>query len=164
MVSETVGTLRALFLLLDELEKQDDVSRSSIHIVRYLASLRALIDALPRRFFLVLAITPSARDTNRRYYPALASRLEGSIIQLKGIETFEAAKGLYNFYLQAERQRTGETRKTALANSDDPMTAKQLEELYKAAAFDAQKTGGRLTARAWLQRLHERFAEIEKER
>lgn len=163
-VSEHVGCLRALFLLLDELEKQEDVSRSSIHIVRYLASLRALIDALPRRFFLVLAITPSARDTYRRYYPALASRLEGSVIRLRGIETLDAAKKLYSFYLQAERQRTREMLDAGARRPEDPIAERQLEEMYKAAAFDAKTAGGGLTARAWLQKLHERLADMERAR
>lgn len=160
MVSEKIGTLRALFLMLDELEKQEDVSRSSIHVVRYLASLRALIDALPRRFFLVLAITPSARDTYRRYYPALASRLDGSIIRLKDIDTLEAAKNLFEFYLRAERERAREIKALPPGKIKEPFSDKNIEELYKVAAFDTQKTGGRLTARAWLQRLHERFAEL----
>ena len=161
VVSEAIGRLRALFLLLDELEKQEDVSRSNIHVVRYLASLRALIDALPRRFFLVLAITPSARDTYRRYYPALASRLEGSVIRLKGIETLDLARSLYDFYLEAERNRMKESEADHFPKKlKEPLTPKEIEELYKSASFDVQRTAGRLTPRLWLQKLHERFAEF----
>src|ERR1019366_2800071 len=70
--------LSGLYLLLDELEKQD-YSFSKTTVLRYLSAVRALIDALPRHLFLIVGLTIEAK---RRYFamlPAFAGRLQNSV-------------------------------------------------------------------------------------
>ena len=68
-VSEKLGLLKGILLLLDELEKQD-YSLSKTPVLRFLSANRALIDALPTCLFLMLAMTPQAR---LRYFCDAAS-------------------------------------------------------------------------------------------
>ena len=89
-VSEELGLLKGIFLLLDELEKQD-YSLSKTPVLRFLSAIRALIDALPRCRFLMLAMTPQAR---LRYFamppwPRVYSDLRGG-----GVRGEEAAEHL----------------------------------------------------------------------
>lgn len=103
VVSEKLDLLKGIFLLLDELEKQD-YSLSKTPVLRYLSAIRALIDALPRRLFLMLALTSEAR---RRYFemlPAIASRLQNRIV-LAPIRTKEEAIGLTRFYEERAKDR-----------------------------------------------------------
>jgi len=97
--------LRGIFLLLDELEKQD-MTLSKSTVLRYLLAIRALIDALPRNFFLMIAITTEAK---RRYFgmvPALQGRLATSIA-LKPLTTADEAIALYRFYLERAQEEAG---------------------------------------------------------
>ena len=98
-VSERLGLLKGILLLLDELEKQD-YSLSKTPVLRFLSAIRALIDALPRNLFLVLAMTPQARLRYFAMMPALAGRLQ-DILELKPIKEYEQAKALYNFYVKS---------------------------------------------------------------
>ena len=66
-VSGAAGALHGIFLLLDELEKQAGVLGPTA-VARYLSALRAIVDALPERLFLMIAITP---DALLRYWHAL---------------------------------------------------------------------------------------------
>ena len=108
-VSERLGLLKGILLLLDELEKQD-YSLSKTPVLRFLSAIRALIDALPRNLFLVLAMTPQARSRYFAMMPALAGRLQ-DILELSPIERFEQAKVLCNFYIERAREsaRTSES-------------------------------------------------------
>jgi len=102
-VSERLELLKGIFLLLDELEKQD-YSLSKTPVLRYLSAIRALIDALPRRLFLMLALTSEAR---RRYFemlPAIASRLESRITLLPLHRQTDAVK-LARFYEEEAKER-----------------------------------------------------------
>jgi hypothetical protein len=102
-VSERLELLKGIFLLLDELEKQD-YSLSKTPVLRYLSAIRALIDALPRRLFLMLALTSEAR---RRYFamlPAIASRLQNRIT-LEPLQSEDEAKELASFYLGKAKER-----------------------------------------------------------
>ena len=97
-VSERLGLLKGVLLLLDELEKQD-YSLTKTPVLRFLSAIRALIDALPTCLFLMLAMTPQAR---RRYFamlPALEGRLQDRI-ELLPLDDFGDAKGMAAFYLQ----------------------------------------------------------------
>ena len=67
LVSSEAGVLEGIFLLLDELEKQDGVLGPTA-VVRYLSAMRAIIDALPNHLFMMIAVTP---DAMRRYSAAL---------------------------------------------------------------------------------------------
>ena len=97
-VSERLGLLKGILLLLDELEKQD-YSLSKTPVLRFLSAIRALIDALPRNLFLVLAMTPQARLRYFAMMPALAGRLQ-DILELRPIEAYEQARALYEFYVE----------------------------------------------------------------
>jgi hypothetical protein len=102
-VSEKLELLKGIFLLLDELEKQD-YSLTKTPVLRYLSAIRALIDALPKRLFLMLAITSEAR---RRYFemlPAIASRLQNRIA-LDPIRKSDEAITLARFYEEKAKER-----------------------------------------------------------
>ena len=108
-VSNSAGILRGIFLLLDELEKQDGVLGPRA-VVRYLSAIRAIIDALPRGLFLMLAVTP---DALRRYsiaLPALRGRLENQIQLLPLMDEGEAWE-LADFYISTARERASSSRK-----------------------------------------------------
>lgn len=92
-----------IFLLLDELEKQD-YSVSKTVVLRYLSAMRALVDALPHHLFLLVGITP---DAKRRYFtmlPAFAGRFQRSIV-LSPLQDESQALLLADFYLSEERRR-----------------------------------------------------------
>ncbi|WP_168041401.1 BREX system ATP-binding domain-containing protein [Neoroseomonas oryzicola] len=100
-VSAEVGLLNGIFLLLDELEKQDGVL-SPTAVVRYLSALRAIIDALPSHLFMMLAMTP---DAMRRYsvsLPAFRSRLQDRV-ELTPLQTEDESVALGRFYLDQAR-------------------------------------------------------------
>ena len=101
-VSEGLGLLKGILLLLDELEKQD-YSLSKTPVLRFLSAIRALVDALPQCLFLILAMTGQAR---RRYFamlPALAGRLQDTMT-LQPINDLDGVGKLYEFYtVQARR-------------------------------------------------------------
>ena len=78
-VSERLRLLEGIVLLIDELEKQD-YSHSKPLALSFLLSIRALIDALPERLFLMLAMTPQARTRYLAMLPAMASRLQDTIV------------------------------------------------------------------------------------
>ena len=101
-ISSTMGLLNGVFLLLDELEKQDGVL-SAIAVARYLSSMRAIIDALPNHLFMMIAVTP---DALRRYslaLPAFRSRLENRI-ELQPLMNLQEAEALADFYLGVSRE------------------------------------------------------------
>ncbi len=91
------GTLEGIFLLLDELEKQDYVSASKTTLVRYLSAIRAFIDALPQNLFLIMAITIDALDRYSESFPAFRGRL-AKIVELKSLQNQNDALELYRFY------------------------------------------------------------------
>ena len=107
-VSGDAGVLKGIFLLLDEIEKQGNVLGVRA-IMRYLSALRAMVDALPRRLFLVIAVTPNALSRYSGYYPALRSRLQDRL-ELKPLTSAKAARKLAKFYLDQAR-KTAEKRK-----------------------------------------------------
>ena len=102
-VSEASDLLKGILLLLDELEKQD-YSLGKTPVLRFLSTIRALIDALPRCLFLMLAMTRQAR---RRYFamlPALEGRLQDSLT-LRPISDLAGARKLSRFYTEEARRR-----------------------------------------------------------
>ncbi|MDP8239455.1 MAG: hypothetical protein P9X24_10230 [Candidatus Hatepunaea meridiana] len=101
--SVELGILKGIFLLLDELEKQDS-SLSHISVLRYLSAIRAIIDALPNNFFLMAALTVEAK---RRYFgmlPAFAGRMQNSVV-LKPLQDDSEAMDIYSFYLFVARKK-----------------------------------------------------------
>lgn len=108
LVSSRAGILNGIFLLLDELEKQDGVLSPSA-VVRYLSALRAIIDALPNHLFMMIAVTP---DALRRYsvaLPAFRSRLQDRV-ELKPLTDLDEALGLAQFYIDVARAEAAKQR------------------------------------------------------
>ena len=101
-VSAAAGVLKGVFLLLDELEKQDGVLGPTA-VVRYLSALRSVVDALPRRLFLMLGITPDALRRYSAALPALRGRLQNQITLEPLTDVGEATK-LARFYMEAGRR------------------------------------------------------------
>ncbi len=95
--SAEVKTLQGVFLLLDELEKQDS-SLSKTIVLRYLSAVRALIDALPKYLFLMVALTPDALDRYREMLPALRGRLTDQV-DLPLLRDEKEAMALWSFYI-----------------------------------------------------------------
>lgn len=93
-----VKTLEGIFILLDELEKQD-FSLSKTIVLRYLSALRALIDALPKYLFLMVALTTDALNRYREMLPAIRGRLANEV-QLLPIRNEDEAVKLFRFYLE----------------------------------------------------------------
>jgi len=102
-VSVELKILGGIFLLLDELEKQD-YSLSTTPVLRYLLAIRALIDALPTHLFLMMALTPDARLRYFRMLPAIAGRLQ-NVYTLSPLEDDKIAFSLYKRYLQEARKK-----------------------------------------------------------
>ncbi|MBD2361768.1 hypothetical protein H6G36_11345 [Anabaena minutissima FACHB-250] len=94
-------TLEGIFILLDELEKQD-FSLSKTIVLRYLSALRALIDALPKYLFLMVALTTDALNRYREMLPAIRGRLANEV-QLSPIRNEEEAVKLFHFYLEQSK-------------------------------------------------------------
>lgn len=157
-VSEQLGVFRGLFLLMDELEKQD-YSLSTIPVLRFLLAVRALIDALPRCLFMMLAMTVEAR---RRYFsmlPALAGRLETRIM-LTAIEDVETAVALSEFYVNEAREAAAAdpSVRGLAAGEGNPLGVPRVMAVYSALAMELKESGvGRMTQRQFLHRLHEEW-------
>ncbi|MCY4184794.1 MAG: DUF2791 family P-loop domain-containing protein [Rhodobacteraceae bacterium] len=102
-VSLKAGVLNGIFLLLDELEKQDGVLGPR-PVVRYLSAIRALIDALPKGLFLMMAVTPDALLRYSSALPALRGRLQNRIEMQLLMNVFEAVS-LAEFYVKSAREK-----------------------------------------------------------
>lgn len=134
LVSSKVKILNGIFLLLDELEKQDGVLGPTA-VVRYLSAMRAIIDALPNHLFMMIAVTP---DAMRRYsvaLPAFRSRLQNQISLFPLIDAQEALD-LAKFYLDFARKEAAKTNagrggRAELVSEDDIIDT--FERLYKLA-------------------------------
>jgi len=102
LVSSHAGILKGIFLLLDELEKQDGVLGPTA-VVRYLSAMRAIIDALPNHLFMMIAVTPDAMLRYSSALPAFRSRLQNQIT-LSPLSSVEEAKALAEFYVEVGRK------------------------------------------------------------
>lgn len=107
-VSAAAGVLDGIFLLLDELEKQDGVLGPTA-IVRYLSALRSVIDALPEHLFLMIGITPDALLRYSSALPALRGRLQNQIT-LQPLTDIDEAVSLAEFYVETARRSAGNER------------------------------------------------------
>ena len=162
-VSERLGLLKGILLLLDELEKQD-YSLSKTPVLRFLLAIRALIDVLPSNLFLVLAMTPQARLRYFAMMPALASRLQ-DILELKPIKEYEQAKKLYNFYVESarksarEKARVEDAGRMSRQGMQDIFSEEQLLEIFVEAESRSSERGTEgITPRDFLHRLHEAWS------
>lgn len=155
-VSERLELLQGLFLLLDELEKQD-YSLSKTPVLRYLSAIRALIDSLPRRLFLMLALTSEAR---RRYFamlPAIAGRLQNRIV-LTPVRSKTEAVNLARFYLEQAktRVRREDVAEGWLPGDQTLVSDGEIEATFAEAENAAAETGAEgVTHRDFLNRLRD---------
>lgn len=153
-VSGEAGVLKGIFLLLDEIEKQDGILGIRA-VMRYLSALRAMIDALPRRLFLMIAVTPDALIRYSASYPALRSRLEDRL-ELKPLTNITAAKKLAQFYLDEARKAAN--RKMGKSEDDQPdvLNSNEVEDCFIGLAEQAKKHGDDgVRQREFLHRLHQ---------
>ena len=157
-VSERLDLLKGVLLLLDELEKQD-YSLSKTPVLRFLSAIRALIDALPRCLFLMLAMTPQARLRYFAMLPALAGRLQQRIELVPLGDTVEARE-IGEFYLQEARkagrssQKMSEFKPGDKSFPSEEKTASLFQELRRQS--EERGTEG-VTQRDFLHRLHEEW-------
>jgi hypothetical protein len=158
MCSSRLGILSGIFLLLDELEKQDGVL-SPIYIVRYLSALRAIIDALPSHLFLMMAVTP---DALRRYsvaLPAFQSRLQDTM-NLEPLADAGDAVRLAAFYI-TEGQREAQLQRSEVAKTTTPIIPqRRIREI-----FEEQLQRARSRRDVGLRQrefLHELYREVEQ--
>lgn len=154
-VSGEAGVLEGVFLLLDEIEKQGGVLGVRA-IMRYLSALRAMIDALPKRLFLVIAVTPDALSRYSAQYPALRSRLLDRL-ELKPLTSTKKARELAMFYLEEARSVAG--REIGEVEGDRPhiLTRKEITDCFLELEAQAQRGADEgVRQRAFLHQLHRR--------
>ena len=128
LVSSKAGILKGIFLLLDELEKQDGVLGPTA-VVRYLSAMRAIIDSLPNHLFMMIAVTP---DAMRRYsvaLPAFRSRLQNQIT-LNLLAGASEAVALANFYKEYARDQARK-KSSGSPGTNTLVTDQQVEEQFE---------------------------------
>lgn len=159
-VSSELGLLKGIFLLLDELEKQDGVL-SATAVVRYLSAMRAIIDALPKHLFMMIAVTPDALRRYSNALPAFRSRLENRI-ELSALESAEEALALAEFYLAEARERASKVKGTATPSGAKAILSQAaIEEIFATLLARAQRRGDEgLRQREFLHALHVAAEEI----
>jgi hypothetical protein len=152
-----LGLLHGIFLFLDELEKQEG-TLSTTYVLKYLSAIRALIDALPKNLFMMVAITPDAR---RRYFsmlPAIAGRWQNGV-DLPLLLDVAQAQQLATFYENRARE---EAKASGKVNSSPPKSQSVFtgveikdifDDLFGKAAARASKG---VTQRDFLNLLHQR--------
>ena len=145
--------LDGIFLLLDELEKQDYTTSKS-NVLRFLLAIRALIDALPESLFLMVALTPTAKNRYFQMVPAVQSRMQNSV-SIKSFSRWEEAQALYRFYVERARERA-----RAEFPSLNPGTRELVSEEAARASFAERREQSRrrglegVTPRDFLDELH----------
>ncbi len=131
--SAAVGQFQGVFLLLDELEKHGSTYSKGV-VVRYLSALRALIDALPRYLFLMVALTPDALERYREMLPALKGRLAHEV-RLQPIASEEDSLRYWRYYLDRAREDARlEAQRHGWPLADQPIdivTEQQAREIYR---------------------------------
>lgn len=151
-VSGEAGVLKGIFLLLDELEKQGGVLGPRA-IIRYLSAVRAIVDALPKRLFLMVAVTPDALERYSFSLPALRSRLENKI-ELSPLAEIDDAVKLAQFYIDDFRQRARKSQKKA-GGTEQIVGQQKIENLYRELESEATRRGDTgVRQREFLHRLH----------
>lgn len=158
-VSAKAGVLHGIFLLLDELEKQDG-SLGPTAVVRYLSAIRAIVDALPQRLFLMIAITPDALLRYSAALPALKGRLENQV-ELSPLNTAEEAVSLANFYVETARS-SARLKFSGKEGGNVPILAKKdLEErFYVLAGRLERRADVGVTQREYLHELYLRADDV----
>ena len=152
-VSGEAGVLGGIFLLLDELEKQAGVLGPTA-VARYLSALRAVVDALPRQLFLMIAITPDALLRYSHALPALRSRLQNRIV-LEPLKEVDEALELADFYLEAARRRAREESRGGALGDGPILRRSRMERCYRKLEEPAKRRGDTgVRQREFLHELH----------
>jgi hypothetical protein len=154
LVSSQIDILNGIFLLLDELEKQDGVLSATL-VVRYLSAMRAIIDALPNHLFMMIAVTP---DALRRYslaLPAFRSRLEDRI-ELLPLKTPDEALDLATFYISKAKEKAEKENDQKPPTTVKPILTKdRITQIFETRLRSAQTRGDAgLRQREFLHALH----------
>jgi hypothetical protein len=154
LVSSQIDILNGIFLLLDELEKQDGVLSATL-VVRYLSAMRAIIDALPNHLFMMIAVTP---DALRRYslaLPAFRSRLEDRI-ELLPLKTPDEALDLATFYISKAKEKAEKENDQKPPSTVNPILTKdRITQIFETRLRSAQTRGDAgLRQREFLHALH----------
>lgn len=162
LVSSSLGILKGIFLLLDELEKQDGVLGPTA-VVRYLSAMRAIIDALPNHLFMMIAVTPDAMRRYAAALPAFRSRLENQIT-LSPLSNLEEAQQLADFYVE-EARKAGAREAGAKQGTRAIITPQELTDAFTSARRVSERRGDEgVRQREFLHNLHklaeERFQEL----
>lgn len=151
-VSGDAGVLKGIFLLLDELEKQGGVLGPRA-VVRYLSAVRAIVDALPRRLFLMIAITPDALERYSYALPALRSRLENRVVLSPLTEVDEAVK-LAQFYIEESRKNARLSR--SVEGGSEPIVRRNdIEAIYWKRDQVSKRGDNGVRQREFLHALHQ---------
>lgn len=151
-VSSEAGILKGIFLLLDELEKQDGVLGPRA-VVRYLSAIRAIIDALPRGLFLMLAITPDALLRYTAALPALRGRLENQVV-LEALQDEDVAVNLAEFYIVKAREKAREDRNRK-GGKEEILSKQAITKCYRKLWDRAEERGDDgVKQREFLNTLH----------
>lgn len=153
-ISNHARVLDGIFLLMDELEKLDATVPMGV-VLRYLFALRALIDALPRHLFLMIALTITARRRYSQMVPALSGRMQ-NVITLQPLKTASEAIELYDFYQAKALQRaTKEIGRNPPSGALFPIDRKEAVGEFESLLSQSRTKDG-VTPRDFLNRLHER--------
>lgn len=159
-LSNQMNCLEGLFLFMDELEKVGAFPLQQV--VRYLSAIRALIDALPKHLFLLMAMTPAARDQYTRIFPALAGRLQEPL-SLTALSSESEALHLYEFYVANGRTNAQKNLLTQDWISDfvPPLSTSQIKDIYAKISAEGRRRGDPgVTPRAFLHSLHAQTEEV----
>lgn len=151
LLSTSLGVLKGIFLLLDELEKQAGILPPRA-VVRYLSALRAIIDALPRFLFMIIAMTPDAMRRYASALPAFRSRLDNQIL-LSPLGSAEEAQTLTKFYLK--RARNGSSGEFGTPATAELISDEDMIRVYEEALKESTARGDDgVRHRDFLNRLH----------
>jgi hypothetical protein len=154
IVSSAIGLLKGIFLLLDELEKQDGVLGATA-VVRYLSAMRAIIDSLPNHLFMMIAVTPDAMRRYSSALPAFRSRLQNQIT-LTALSSVEEALSLANFYLKTGKDEALKVKGTS-GGLQELVTEGGMIELYESLRKSGERRGDTgVRQREFLHQLHNR--------
>lgn len=162
IISSEVHLLQGIFLLLDELEKQDGVLGPTA-VVRYLSAMRAIIDALPHHLFMMLAVTPDAMRRYSSALPAFRSRLQNQVT-LHPLADTEEALSLARFYVENARKAAGEMQLGTTTGAADLVEDGEIARIFDDLLQNAKRRGDTgVRQRDLLHRLHERAEHVIQE-
>lgn len=153
VVSSDAGILNGIFLLLDELEKQDGIL-SPTAVVRYLSAMRAIIDSLPHHLFMMIAVTPDALRRYSNALPAFRSRLQNQIT-LHPLLSLREGQALANFYVDFAKREAAKKFPKKEPGKKSLITPSQVEDIFEELKIIADRRGDRgVPQRIFLHRLH----------